>query len=472
MGAAALTPAGTAPASRLGQWSWALFDWSNQPYHTLITTFIFAPYFTSTVVGDPVRGQELWGYAAGLAGLIVALGSPLLGAMADAGGPRKPWIFWFQVVMVAGCALLWLAVPGADPAALALVLAMYVLATVGAEFSVVFNNAMLPGLTTEAKLGRLSGYAWALGYVAGIATLFVVLLGFSLPDEPLFGLDKATHEHDRMVGPFSALWIAIFVVPLFLFTPDMPSRGLSRGEAARRGLRNLAATLREARRFGNILRFLVARMLYNDGMLAIFSFGGIYAAGIFGWDITALGIFGIVITVFAAVGAMAGGWLDDRIGSKPTVVIAVLGLALATSLILTIAVEPVDATTRRETLLFMFGFDHVKTPDAGLFASPGERAFLLAGILIGIFGGPAQAASRTLLTRISPPAMIGEFFGLYAFSGKATAFVAPFAIAVVTGLADSQRAGLLVILVFLFAGLALMFGVQEPKRPPAPVPTP
>ena len=470
MTANALTPAGTAPASRLGQWSWALFDWSNQPYHTLITTFIFAPYFTSAVVGDSVRGQELWGYAASVAGLIIALGSPVLGAMADAGGPRKPWIFWFQVVLVAGCLSLWWATPDASSSIIVMALTAYVVATVGAEFSVVFNNAMLPSLTLKERMGRLSGYAWGLGYVAGIATLFVVLLGFSLPDEPLFGLDKATHEHDRMVGPLSAVWIAIFVIPLFLFTPDAPSAGLTKGEAAREGIRNLVKTLKHARNYGNVLLFLVARMLYNDGLLAIFSFGGIYAAGLFGWDITSLGIFGIVITVFATVGAFAGGWLDDRIGSKRTVIGAVLGLALATVIILTISVEPIDATHRQETILFVLTFVHELPAEPALFASPGELTFLVAGILIGLFGGPAQAASRTLLARAAPPEMIGEFFGLYAFSGKATAFVAPFAIAVVTGLADSQRAGLTVVLVFLFAGLFLLFGVREPERAPAPLP--
>lgn len=457
-----LTVAGTPPAEPLGQFSWALFDWANQPYFTLITTFIFAPYFTATVVGDSVRGQELWGYAVALAGLIIAVGSPLMGAVADASGPRKPWILVFQVVCIAACAALWLAVPGASPGLLLLVLALTVIASVGAEFSIVFNNAMLPSLTTEERLGRLSGRAWALGYLGGLVSLACVLTAFSLAETPLFGLDKAAHEHDRIVGPLTAAWMAVFILPLFLFTPDAPRSGLGHAAATRQGLARLWSTFKSLSHFRNVLLFLVARMLYFDGLSAVFAFGGIYAAGIFGWTTTDLGLFGIILTIFAAVGAFLGGSLDDRIGSKPTILIAVVGLMVATLGVLSISVDGLGTPERQDTVLFVFTFAE-PVSGGGLFATTAERIFLAFGIMLGICGGPAQAASRTMVSRLVPPEMITEFYGLYALTGKATAFLAPFFIAVVTGLYNSQRAGISVILVFLVAGFLLMLPVREQR---------
>jgi MFS family permease len=254
---AATSMAGGEPAGRLGQVSWALFDWANQPFFTLVTTFIFAPYFTAIVVGDATEGQALWGYAQAAAGAAIALLSPVLGSIADASGPRKPWIFAFQALCVAACWMLWYALPGA-PDGIPAILVAVVVATIAAEFSIVFNNAMLPSLTSEDRIGRLSGYAWALGYAGGLVTLFFVLLAFSLPETPMFGLDKASHEHDRIVGPLSAVWIVVFVVPLFLFTPDAPASGLAPAQAVGAGLRRIAATLGHLRDYRMIGLFLLA----------------------------------------------------------------------------------------------------------------------------------------------------------------------------------------------------------------------
>ncbi len=461
-GESGLTITGGAPAPRLGQFSWALFDWANQPYFTLVTTFIFAPYFTSHVVGDAIRGQELWGYGQAIAGLCIALLSPVMGAIADAAGPRKPWIVLFQALSALACAGLWLAMPGAADRDLILILGLVVLASLGAEFATVFNNAMLPGLASRARLGRLSGRAWALGYLGGLISLGFILGGFSLPEVPLFGLDKASHEHDRMVGPFSAIWMVIFILPLLLFTPDAPPSGLGRRQAVRLGLRQLMATLREVRHYRNVMLFLIARMIYFDGLSAVFAFGGIYAAGSFGWTTTNLGIFGIILTIFAAVGAVIGGWLDDRIGSKKTIIFAVIGLIVATLGIVSIAVEGLGGPDRRDTILFFIHYAQ-PTPGDGMFTTLAEQIFLLFGIMIGVFGGPAQAASRTMLSRLAPVEKIGEFYGLYALSGKATAFIAPFAVAWVTGAVQSQRAGIAVILVFLTLGLLLMLPVREER---------
>ena len=448
-----LTVAGTPPANALGRHSWALFDWAAQPFYTLVITFIFAPYFAVTVVGDAVTGQSYWGYGQAVAGVTIALLSPVFGAMADAGGPRKPWIGAFVLPCVVGSYLLWWAVPGMSGAGLAGILAMIVLATIGIEFAGVFNNAMLPGLVREDRIGRLSGFAWGLGYVGGLIALFIVLLGFTLPAEPLFGIDKATHEHDRLVGPLSALWLALFCLPLFFFTPDGPAAGITRMEAARRGLRQLKGTLGRLGQHGNTLRFLLARMIYNDAIAAVIGFSGIYAKGLFGWSTTDLGVFAIIITVIAAIGAFLGGWLDDRIGSHRTIVWMVGCLTLGTLGIVSVGAD---------SAFFLLSFGP-SPADSGFMTTPAQWVFLAFGLLVGFGFGPAQAASRTMMARLAPPQMMTEFFGLYALSGKATAFLAPLTIAIVTDAADSQRAGLAVIIVFFVVGLALFLPVREER---------
>ncbi len=446
-------------ASKAGQWSWAFFDWANQPYFSLITTFIFAPYFVVGFVGDPVKGQALWGYTQAIAGLAIAFGSPLLGAIADQTGARKPWIFFFSVFFVIGVSLLWLAVPGA-PNGPGFVMAAIVCAALGMEFALVFYNAMLPTLVSKERMGMLSGFGWGVGYVGGLIALFFVL-GFLVADvqtgltlfgiTPLFGLDPVMREADRFTGPMAALWYTVFSLPIFLLTPDVARTRIGAGRAVSQGISQLRATLAKLPSFKNIGLFLVARMTYYDGLTAIFAFGGIYAAGTFGWGIQSLGVFGIVLSVFAALGAFAGGWMDDRLGSKLTVLIAIVGLIIGTLLSVSITAD---------TILFVIEVSP-RAADAAAFTSVGEQVYLLAGILIGVSGGPAQAASRTLMARLAPADMMAEFFGLYALSGKATSFVAPLVIAIATTAANSQRAGLYVVIVFLIGGFLLMLPVKE-----------
>ncbi|WP_169566501.1 MFS transporter [Sneathiella limimaris] len=437
-------------ASKLGKFSWAMFDWANQPYFTVITTFIFAPYFTSVVIGNPAEGQAYWAYTQAIAGFLIAILSPVFGSIADAGGPRKPWILVFVVLCALGSFALWWAVPG-QTTGIYLILAALVVGTVGVEFSLVFNNAMLPSLTSRDRIGRLSGLGWGMGYLGGLTALFIVLLGFSLPDTPLFGLDKAAHEHDRITGPLSAVWFVIFIIPMMLFTPDAKPSGIAKGKAVRVGLSQLIATFRSLKDYRNILFFLFARMFYNDGILALIGFSGIYAAGLFGWETMTLGIFGILINVFAIAGSFVGGALDDRLGSKPTIVISVLGLAVASMGVLSISDGEV-----------LFGLPAaMPTEDSAMLSSPAELVFIGFAFIMGFFFGPAQAASRTLVARLSPPDKMGEFFGLFAFSGKATAFVAPFLIGVVTDITGQQRPAMIVIFLLLIIGAALMSFVRE-----------
>ena len=415
------------------------------------------------LVGDPVKGQSAWAFTQSASGILIALMSPFLGAMADAGGRRKPYILFFQLLLVAGCAGLWFAYPNRSDLILPISWAV-ILATIGAEMSIVFNNSQLPNIVRPERMGWLSGFGWGLGYCGGLVSLIVVLavsmpsmFGLSAGDGPLFGLDVPSHELERLVGPASALWITIFVLPMFLFTPD--SAGARRQPllvAAREGGRSLVSTLKRLPRFGNVLRYLIAFMLYNDGLAAIIAFGGVYAAATFGWSTVTLGIFGIILTVFAIPGAFLGGKLDDWIGSKRTVQIAIAGVIVATLGIVSVTATHVFFVVPAEPI----------SPTRGLFGSLQEKVLMGFALVLGFCMGPMQAASRTMVGRIAPPGMTGEFYGLFALSGRATAWMAPFAIGVVTAATQSTRIGMACVLFFLVVGFILLWKVREERAAP------
>lgn len=441
------------------RFGWILFDWSTQPFFTLVTTFIFAPYFTSAVISDPAQGQALWGYATGFAGLCIAMLSPFLGAVADASGPRKPWIALFGTFLFIGCAMLWFAVPGA-PYAILFGLLGYVIATLGAEFASVFNNAMMPTLVSPEKLGRLSGTGWAVGYVGGLISLVLALVFLAtdaetgktlLGRDPAFGLDASSRAGDRASGPFAAVWFLIFVLPLFVFTPDLAKTGLSLRAAIAGGLNSLRDSLRGLRTDKNLARFLLANMIYADGLAALFAFAGIYAAGVFGWGSTQIGIFGILLTVTATLGAWLGGKADDAFGPRPVIIVALCVLILASIGIV---------GTGRDLIFYVVSVMPADA-SAGLFSGSSERVYVALGLLIGFVAGPLQAASRTMLIRLSKPEKIGQNFGLFALSGKVTSFLGPTLVASVTAITANQRAGVAVLIVFFVTGLILMLRLRR-----------
>ncbi|HMM92773.1 MFS transporter [Bradyrhizobium sp.] len=437
--------------------SWIFFDWAAQPYFTLITTFVFAPYFASFVASDPASGQALWGFATAAAGLMIALLSPVLGAVADASGRRKPWIAGFGVLLVIGSSLMWFGKPG-DPSVIPPLLLAYAIASVGVEFATVFNNAMMPTLVPPDRIGRLSGTGWATGYVGGIISL-VIVLGFlaASPETgrtlfglaPLFGLDPVTHQGDRITGPLTGIWFIIFVTPMFLFTPDYPARRPI-GEAVREGLRGIKRTLGELPKQRNIATFLLANMIYTDGLVSLFAFGGIYAAGTFGWRTIQIGTFGILLAIAGTFGAWLGGKLDDRLGPKRVIAGSLLILLLALAAILLVG---------KDSILFV----PVAPPAPGgaLFSGAAERAYLVLGCLIGAAGGPLQAASRSLLIRLAPRDRIAQYFGLFALTGKVTSFIGPLLIGAITAVTASQKAGMAMLVLFFAAGLALLMRVRE-----------
>jgi len=425
-------PAPPSPeVSRTARVSWAFYDWANSSFSAVISTFVFPAYFARQIAENETVGTSQWGYAVGLAGLLVALSAPLLGAIADQGGRRKPWLGAFTALCVVATGALWWT--GGDGGVLT-VLLLAGLATVGAEFAFVFYNAMLPSLTSYDRIGRWSGWAWGLGYAGGLACLLLALFGF-VADDPWFPLARERAEHVRATFVLVAVWYALFALPLFAFTPDEVRVRRALPDAVRSAVTQLRESLRRVRAYGPILRFLIARMFFIDGLATIFAFGGIYAAGTFGMDEGQVLLFGIALNVSAGLGAAGFAWLDDHLGSKGTIVLALVGLIGFSGLLLLV---------RSLTWFWVFG------------------------TLLGIFVGPVQAAGRSYLAHAAPAHLRGEMFGLFAFSGKATAFLGPLLVAWVTGVFDSQRAGMSVIVVFLVVGLALMLTVPAAPRQPPP----
>ncbi|MBB4442803.1 MULTISPECIES: MFS transporter [Rhizobium] len=450
---------GTQPpkATEKGIWGWMFFDWAAQPFFTVVTTFIFGPYFVSRLTDDPVSAQTTWSNMATISSVIIALLSPVLGSIADQSGARKPWIGFFAVIKIASLFCLWFAAPG-SPVLYPVI--FMILASISAEFSIVFNDSMMPRLVGKHEVGRLSNTAWGLGYLGGIIVLIaVVTLLAASPEtgktilglDPLFGLDPETGQDARITGPISAVWYLIFILPMFFFTPDV-GKGLPFGTAVRSGLRELKNTLGELRERRGILTFLIARMIYQDGVNGLLILGGIFAAGMFGWATIEIGIYGIILNVVAIFGCLIAGRIDKGVGSKVTVVISLTMLLLATIGII--------STGPGYTL---FGLMPLPAADSGgLFGTAAEKAYILYGLLIGLAFGPVQASSRSYLARSVNIEEAGRYFGIYALSGRATSFMATLFFSLVTYMSGSPRLGMATLILFLAGGLILLIRTPYP----------
>ncbi|WLR92461.1 MFS transporter [Shinella zoogloeoides] len=448
---------------RLGITGWMLFDWAAQPFFTVITTFIFGPYLVSRLTEDHAAGQAAWSYTLTIAGITIALLAPIMGSIADASGARKPWIAAFAVIKILSLAALWFAAPGSS---LPFAMAMIVLATVAAEFSIVFNDSMMPRLVKPEDAGRISNIAWGLGYLGGMIVLIAVVALLAANPEtgrtaigiaPLFGLDAAAGEDARITGPISAIWYLVFILPMFFFTPDQ-SKGLPIAAAVRAGFADLSAALRDLRSKPGILRFLVARMIYQDGVNGLLALGGTFAAGMFAWRTFELGIYGIILNVVAIGGCLYASRLDRRLGSKTVVVVSLVCLTVATIGIV--------STGPGFTL---FGLVPLPMADSGgLFGTAAEKAYILYGLLIGVAFGPVQASARSYLAQSIHPDEAGRYFGLYALSGRATSFLAPLSVALVTTATGSARIGMMALIVFLVVGFLLLLRTPYPAAKVAP----
>jgi MFS transporter, UMF1 family len=401
--------------------AWALYDWANSGFPTVVSTFVIAAYFTQGIAPDPVTGQAQWGWMQTLAAIAIALLSPLLGAIADQGRRRRAMLALCTLLTAGFTALIWFARP--DPADAIYALICIGLATIAFELGTVFYNAMLPGLVAKERMGRLSGLAWGLGYAGGLACLALALVLFIQPNPSPFGLDRGAAEHVRATALLVAVWIIVFGWPVLVALPDPagPRPGLA--AAMRAGLAETLHILRSLPQRPAMARFLIARLFYTDGLNTLFAFGAIYAAGVHGMGFEEILMFGIAMNVTAGLGAAGFGLIEDRLGAKPTVMIALGAMIVLGSFLL---------------------------------LSNDKTMFWMLAMALGLFMGPAQAASRTLMAHMAPPEEVTAHFGLFALSGRVTGFLGPAVLALVTGATGSQAWGLATVIAFLALGAAIL----------------
>ena len=440
-------------------WGWYFFDWASQPYSTLLLTFIFGPYFAQTATAALVTGgmteeaaraqaQAYWGYGLTVSGICIAVLAPILGSIADGSGRRMPWIWLFSALYVIGSAALWWTAPEAFSVFWSLF--FFGLGLIGMEFATIFTNSYLPELHPDMnERGRISGSGWAFGYLGGVLALVVMLVFFQAGDTgqtlvgltPLFGLDPQTGADTRVVGPLTAVWFVVFMIPFFLFVTDQADRP-KRVAGLASGLNELVATLKGLPRRPSLLAYLGSSMFYRDALNGMYTFGGIYALGVLGWSIMEIGVFGILAAITGAIFCWVGGRVDRRIGPMPVIVFCCITLILTAGLILSL------------TPTSLMG---ISLPEGS--AIP-DITFYIAGGLIGAAGGALQSSSRTMMTHQADPKRMIEGFGLYALSGKATSFLAPAMIAIVSDVTGSQRLGITPLVGLFVLGLVLLYWVK------------
>ena len=413
--------------------AWGLWDWGSSAYSAVITSFVFGPYVVRGVVGDAQPGglsANTWlGISSAAAGLLIALIAPITGQRADAGGHRKRSLAIWSALVIA--VMLCMYTVKNEPGYLWIALVLLAAGAVFQEFAVVSYNAMLPQVSTPESIGRVSGFGWSMGYFGGIFLLLICYVGFIAPEVGWFGVTSAGGLNIRAIAVFSAVWFAVFAIPVLLAVPEKPPgpkrRRVSFFASYPLLLNDIKALFRRDR---NAVRFLIASALYRDGLAAIFSFGAILAVSVYGLDQSSVLIFGIAANIVAALGALVMGTVEDRIGPKKVIMISLIGL-ITTAMIL-------------------------------LFAR-GTTMFWIFGLLLTLWVGPAQASSRSFMARVSPAGREGEMFGLYATTGRAASFLAPGLFALFSGL-FSDRIGIVGIALVLLAGTLLLARVKSPPR--------
>lgn len=439
-------------------WGWMAFDWATQPFYTLGLTFVFGPYFAAisleyftelrdTEEAAKAASQTLWFWGNTLAGLVIAFTAPFIGAYADSTGRRMPWIIGFSLLFFVMSWSLWWMFP--DGSTLILMLIAFNLALIAAEFALIFTNAILPSLGDKEEVGKISGNGAALGYWGGVVALFIMLLLFAENDQgktllgisPILGLDPEAREGTRSVGPFIAIWFAVFMIPFWMYVRE--KREPNRRGGIRKAIDDLKVSLNSARQRGSLLNFLLGSMFYRDALNALYSAGGVYATLVLGWSIIEIGIFGIVAAIAAAVLTQVGGYCDSRFGPKPVIVACCWALILVCCVIVGM---------NRESLFGLVAIaEGSRMPDI---------VFYVCGAAIGGAGGALYAASRSMMVRHTHPDRPTEAFGLFALSGKATSFLAPMLIGAVTAITGNVQLGYVPVILLFILGLVLLRWVR------------
>ena len=440
-------------------WGWMAFDWATQPFYTLGLTFIFGPYFAVVATeyfvsqgmaqgAADAQAQSVWSLGQTIAGLLIAFSAPVLGAFADNSGRKIPWIMFFSVIYVVATASLWGLTP--DGSQLIAMLVIFYVGFFAAESALNFVNAILPSLGTDREIGRISGSAAAFGYWGGVVSLFVMLLLLAENEEgltllgnpPLFGLDPDVREGTRSVGPFIAIWYVIFIIPFFMYVRDAP-RTSAKSLRITAVWGDLWQTLKDIWHRKSLLNFLVGSMFYRDALNALYAFGGVYAALVLDWQTIQIGVFGIIAAIAAAIVTWIAGLCDQRYGPKPVIRVAVLVLIMVSIIIVSMSREAI------------FGIPFT----AG--SNIPDLIFYTCGVCIGGAGGALYAASRSMMVRHTNPDRPTEAFGLFALTGKATAFLAPALITLFTYLTQNNQLGFLPVIFLFILGLIFLRWVNK-----------
>ena len=381
----------TKSSSKLKTFSWMLWDWAEQPYPTIMQTFIFPVYLANAVATSAQSADQAIGWATAIAGVILALIAPVLGRRSDVNGRRKFWVVISTLILVAIMITSFFVEP--KPEFLLFGLVLYAVGSVVQESAFINYYAMLRGVTNESNIGKISGYAWALGYAGGIILLLISLVGFALPDVPWFGIPTDDSLNIRSIFLFSAVWTLVFSIPLLLFVPEIEKQKAVAKESIVSSYKKLWGQLVTLRQQApETLKFLISSAVYRDGLAGIFTFGAVLGTLAFGFDQTSIIFYGIAANIVSGTGAAIGGILDDKIGSRTVIIASLVGLIVAGSCVF-------------------------------IFASYGQGAYWLFGLLLCLFVGPAQASSRTFVSRFTPVGREGEVFGLYQFTGRAVSFL-------------------------------------------------
>lgn len=423
-----------APSNRRQVIAWGLWDWGSAAYNAVILTFVFSVYLTDAVGADlpgSISANSWLAWSIGGAGLVIALLAPVTGQRADAGGHRKLSLgFWTALVVLS---MLGLYFVKDDYHYLWLGLVLLALGSIFFEFAAVSYNAMLRQVSTPDNIGRVSGFGWSMGYFGGIVLLLLVYVGFVTGDgdtRGALGISTDGGLNIRMIALVAALWFAVFAIPVLLKVPETPGLPKEKRLGFFASYKKLFADLKELYRTDrHTVYFLGASALFRDGLAAIFTFGAVLAVTVYEINEADVLIFGVAANVASAIGALVGGRLDDRIGPKAVILGSLIGMVLSGVI-----------------LLFLSG----------------PTAFWIFGLVLTLFVGPAQSSSRTYLARLTPPGREGQMFGLDATTGRAVSFLAPTLVGFFTFAFDSDRAGIIGILVVLLAGTLALWRVRPP----------